>query len=645
MNLLRTAVTGAVSLAAFGAAASSAPAAIVKVSAPGRPVETGASHGMLSADGRFAAFDASSSAIVAGDTNGETDTFIRELGTGAIERTSVTAGGTQAVGRSIQLDISGDGRFVLFSSDAANLVPGDTNAAFDVFVKDRQTGAVERANVTTAGVQANGPAFEGSISEDGRLVAFSSDATNLVPGDTNGRGDVFVRDLPGRVTQRVIGNQPAVQPDGASFTPSLSADGRYVSFTSQATNLVTGDTNATGDVFVRDRQLGRVQRVSVSSSGGQSNSFSGQADISADGRVVQFTSNANNLVAGEGDTRADVYAFDRATSTVERISTAADGASSTDTSAFGTVSPDGRFVAFMSFAGNLGTGTSTGDLLVRDRRTGALRVAAADVTSDDGSELQPSIARDGRTVVFSTEQENVIPGDPFGFDVFAVSPLTADLQLSASRIDFGGQAASTIGGVQTLTVRGQSAVLPTPVGTVRLTGPGAEQYLLARDDCSGRVLGAGEACAIGLRFAPVRTGAAADTSVRLGDALDVALAGVGTALPAAGTPGPVGATGPAGPAGPKGEPGRIVCRASAIRMCETLFAPGSFGTTAVLRLSRDGATVARTARRLSAETPTRVVLKRPRGLRAGRYRLAVLTVSDGEREVVARRSVRLKRAR
>ena len=213
----------------------------------------------------------------------------------ATSRESVGAGGAQGDGRSILPAISSDGRYVTFQSDAASLVAGDTNGVTDVFVHDRLTGTTERVSVDSAGAQGNGASSVPSISADGRYVAFLSDATNLVAGDTNGVSDVFVHDRTTGATERASVSTGGTQSDGGCGYVAISPDGRFVAFGSLAANLVSGDTNGTGDVFLRDRTTGTTERVSVTTGGAQGNNFSGSPAVSADGRYVAFESRASNL--------------------------------------------------------------------------------------------------------------------------------------------------------------------------------------------------------------------------------------------------------------------------------------------------------------------------------------------------------------
>src|SRR5437016_8015596 len=244
------------------------------------------------------------------------------------ERVSVASGGTEGNGASLSSALSADGRFVAFVSAATDLVAADTNGVSDVFVHDRQTGATERVSVASGGAEGNGSsgligfAFPPALSADGRFIAFVSFATNLVAGDTNGATDVFVHDRQTGTTERVSVASGGTQSNAASLGSALSADGRFVAFQSDATNLVAGDTNGATDVFVRDRQTGMTERVSVASDGTQANNVSSYPALSADGRFVAFESDATNLVAGDTNGATDVFVHDRQTGATERVSAA-----------------------------------------------------------------------------------------------------------------------------------------------------------------------------------------------------------------------------------------------------------------------------------------------------------------------------------
>src|SRR5262249_38870116 len=201
-----------------------------------------------------------------------------------------------------------NGQIVAFYSAATNLVAGDTNGFSDVFVRDLANGLTELVSVATGGAHANGPSYFPSISADGRLVVFQSLASNLVDDDTNTVSDIFIRDRANGTTERACG----VQGNDFSTSPSISPDGNFVAFASKATNLVPGDTNGRIDIFVCNRSSGMIERVSVASDGMQANGDSILPDISANGTVVVFKSTASNLVPNDTNGVVDVFARDRA---------------------------------------------------------------------------------------------------------------------------------------------------------------------------------------------------------------------------------------------------------------------------------------------------------------------------------------------
>jgi Tol biopolymer transport system component len=238
-------------------------------------------------------------------------TFVHDRQTGITERVSVDSAGNEGNSLSGSPAISADGRFVAFQSSASNLVTGDTNGWSDIFVHDRQTGITERVSVDSAGNQGNAGSWYPAIRADARYVAFESEATNLVPGDNNGWFDIFVHDRQTGITERVSVDSAGNQGNGSSRDPAISADGRYVAFQSCASNLVTGDTNGRADTFVHDRQTGITERVSVDSAGNEGNSFSQEVHVSADGRFVAFASEASNLVPGDNNGWFDILVHDR----------------------------------------------------------------------------------------------------------------------------------------------------------------------------------------------------------------------------------------------------------------------------------------------------------------------------------------------
>ena len=330
-------------------------------------------HATLSADGRWIAFDSEATTFAPSDTNAATDVFLHDRRNGTTSCLSLGLGGAPGDDHSTLPSLSADGRFVAFQSFASDLVAGDTNGASDVFVRDVQLGTTERVSVGAGGLQANDFSAGPSISGDGRFVAFYSAASNLVAGDTNARYDVFVRDRVTATTLRASVGPGGVEPLDHCFDCALSADGRFVAFRSPATNLIASDTNPLEDVFVRDLAAGVTEIVDVDDAGLQSTGFARMPSISADGRFVTFLSSASGLVLGDTNGLSDIFVRDRLTSTTVRASvssTNAQGDNGCDTS---SITPDGRYVLFSTLASNLGPWDTNArwDVYLRDRSVAA----------------------------------------------------------------------------------------------------------------------------------------------------------------------------------------------------------------------------------------------------------------------------------
>jgi Tol biopolymer transport system component len=266
---------------------------------------------------------------------------------------SVSSSGQQGNLGSGDAVISGDGRYVAFVSGSTNFVAGDTNGFSDVFVHDRQTRTTTRVSVSSSGAQTNHTSGRPSISADGRYVAFWSLASTLVGNDQTLTDDAFLHDRALRTTELLNVSSSGARANSASFNPALSADGRYAVFHSFATNLAPGDTNGFSDIFVRDRQARTTELVSVSSSGAQGNENSAIGTISADGRIVAFASFASTLVPDDTNGQRDIFFYDRATRTTQRASVSSLGAQADWSSHNPMVAAGGRFVTFESLASTL----------------------------------------------------------------------------------------------------------------------------------------------------------------------------------------------------------------------------------------------------------------------------------------------------
>ncbi|MGE3425117.1 MAG: hypothetical protein AB7N24_23960, partial [Dehalococcoidia bacterium] len=345
--------------------------------------------------GRFVAFQSLASNFVTGDTNGAQDIFVRDLQGQVTELVSKWGADSYlpglSNGPSDTPSISADGRFVVFSSNATNLVNGiggDTNLVNDVFVRDRLRETLSRISVSDTGVQANRASRVSprAISDDGRYVVFTSDATNLVAGDTNGVADIFVRDRVSNRTTRVSVSSTGQEADTGSSTASISGDGRYVTFSSLASNLVAGDLNGQTDVFLHDRQTRQTRRLSVTPANASANGSSLFPIISATGNAVVFESGATNLVPGDTNGRTDLFLYDIAGGFVELVSDTWQGAFANDVSSIGDLTADGTSIAYGTAASNIVLGDLNGvaDIIVR-RRSLTRAVFPLSRVASDGS--------------------------------------------------------------------------------------------------------------------------------------------------------------------------------------------------------------------------------------------------------------------
>jgi len=301
---------------------------------------------------------------VPGDTNREMDVFLHDRESGTTVRVSVSSEQVEGNGYSDSAAISPDGRFVAFRSGASNLVPGDTNGQDDVFVYDRETGVTVRINVAEDGSQADQDSGFPAIATGGRLVAFTTRSANLVAGASG----LVVRDLQaGLVVLVSVATDGTSGNDGNSYVGAITPDGRFIAFESDASNLVVGDTNAERDVFVHDRESGETGRVSVATDGTESNDGSWAASMSADGRYVAFHSRASNLVHGDSNRDGDdpfkdedVFVRDRHRGITVLVSVAREGNQADGWSTAPSISADGRFIAFDSVATNMVPGDTNG---------------------------------------------------------------------------------------------------------------------------------------------------------------------------------------------------------------------------------------------------------------------------------------------
>ncbi len=276
----------------------------------------------MSSDGRYVVFESEATNLVSSDTNAAQDIFVRDRSLGTTTRVSTNSSGTQANGFNAEPVISPDGRYVGFHSAATNLVANDSNDDWDIYVKDLSNGAIVRASLSSNENQTTERSANAWLSDQALHIAFESDATNLVSGDTNGVKDIFVRDRIATTTERASVSSSESQANQSSQWPSISSNGGYVAFESFATNLVSGDANGSRDVFLRDRSAGTTTRVSVSSSGQEANGPSTVGMVAGGGGHVVFDSDATNLISQDTNGVDDVFIRDLAEGTTSLVSVA-----------------------------------------------------------------------------------------------------------------------------------------------------------------------------------------------------------------------------------------------------------------------------------------------------------------------------------
>ncbi|MEQ2005856.1 MAG: SBBP repeat-containing protein [Limisphaerales bacterium] len=395
----------------------------------------------ISPDGRYVAFHSRASDLVSTDSNTNYDVFLWDANDNSVTLVSRTISGASGAGDSYSPQLSASGRMVSFASTAADFAGTDTNGTSDAFARDMDAGVTYLASINTNNTSGDGASGVPVLSANGRHIAFLSRAGDLVTNDLNALNDVFVHDLQTRVTRLVSVNVAGTQGGNRiSFDPVISADGRHIAFSSQATDLVAiPDTNNFPDVFVRDMTMGVTKLVSVNGSGTASGGNTGIPSIlpasftpflSADGAKVLFVSLAQDLVANDSNGKQDVFLRDHINNTTTLISTnrfgTGSGNAASGIGAF-SMSADLRYVAFFSEASNLGAAdtNSRTDVFLRDLATNSTKIISrvnAGGFAASGHSFQPVISADGSTILFTSEAENLDNRDAnAASDVFAAA--------------------------------------------------------------------------------------------------------------------------------------------------------------------------------------------------------------------------------
>lgn len=375
-------------------------------------------------DGRYALFSSGSTDHVDGDTNGTFDVFLYDAIGGMIERVSLDENGMQLDQNSDSGTISDDGNLVCFRTAAA-AISTDDNGVADAYVRNRSEGTTERVSLTHLNGQSTGSVSVPAISGNGQFVVFSSESADFVSGDTNGASDLFRRDIINDMTIRVtIGDGEEF--DGGVTYPRISDDGNVIAFISGADNLVPGDTNGRQDTFVRNITAGTTTRVSVAGNEDEGNGGTDEdCDISGDGNVVVFSSTSSNLVPGDTNGQTDIFVRDISAGTTELITITRAGVRSDDYSAFTTISQNGRYVGFKSRSRKLDSrkGGNQFSGFGFDRETGDIACIHFNQNGEEGTDdfgitesSAPYFANNGH-IYFDSDAWNLLPADnPMGFN-------------------------------------------------------------------------------------------------------------------------------------------------------------------------------------------------------------------------------------
>jgi Tol biopolymer transport system component len=420
-------------LAALAVPAAAQNVELVSLGTGGAPADGDSYIPCLSDNGRWLVFSSNAQDLVEDDATAGFEPFLKDLKKGTLTRVALNDAGEEALGDSFGWGCSASGRWVVFESTAGNLAEGDEGGNLDVFVRDVKKGLTVCASRALGGAASDGDSDLARLSANGRFVAFRSAATDLVDGDLAGQRDIFVHDLKTGVTERVSVGHDGSEADGDSDRPTISANGRWVAFTSEAANLVPDDTNGVKDVFVRDRKLGTTVRASLSKDGAQAGGTFGAfaSFLAANGRHVAIVTDASDMVAGDVNGKYDLFVRDLKLGTLVRASVGADDEASNGHTCASTDSlwlgGNGRYVAFVSNATNLvdfdDNGTQ-GNAFVRDLKLQLTRMAdtAFDGSDPEGATLECTVSRNGRVVGFSSGAANLTPeaGGPEGsVDIFA----------------------------------------------------------------------------------------------------------------------------------------------------------------------------------------------------------------------------------
>jgi Tol biopolymer transport system component len=385
------------------------------------PNNEGSQQPAISGDGRFIAFASYFNGLVEGEDNIHSDVFVHDRNTGETTLVSVATDGTPGNSTSLDPSISDDGRYVAFQSLSTNFIEGDTNNRRDVFLHDRQTGTTTCLSTSPGGEIGDATSIEPEVSGDGKFVVFTSTSSNLIAGDTNDSSHVFLYEIATGTTTLVSHGPGGVFSNRIAQEPTINEDGRYVAYMSDATNVVAGDNNGIYDVYLYDRMSDTTSIVSVDSQGVQGNGQSDSPSLSDDGQTITFLSYATNLAPGETNFESKVYVHFFTSGETRRVSVTLGGdpvAGNVDAPI--SISGNGRYVAYYSWASDVVAGDTNdeGDIFVHDLDTGTTRRASLSISGAEADDYSydPDLTDDGGEVAFASGATNLVEGDTNGLD-------------------------------------------------------------------------------------------------------------------------------------------------------------------------------------------------------------------------------------
>jgi len=406
----------------------------------------------ISDNGRFVVFESLASTLVADDTNVKNDVFLRDRELQTTVKISEGFNGEGTNGNSFAPRLTGDGRYIVFASDASNLAENDNNNVRDIFVYDTTNKQTEMISIAENGDYFDGMSMLPDISADGRYVVFQSLARNWGEDDTNNTWDALLHDRETKKTITTNVSSEGIESHSGGGIPSISADGLFVCFGSSASNLVSGDTNREYDIFLYDVLNKQTLRVNVASDGTQSSGFIDSdglkakgdgrlCSLSGDGRYIAFQSQANNLVPNDLNENNDVFVHDRILQITERVSLTSTGEEGDGHSGISSISSNGRYIAFQSNSSNFSDNSKQDhNQFIKDRELGTIKLAtyATDGTTRVSSGfiyMQSTISGDGQHLVFRSGEGNLVQDDNnANWDTFVHGPAIFQLEIPKDKV-------------------------------------------------------------------------------------------------------------------------------------------------------------------------------------------------------------------